>query len=87
MKKLTAIAACIAAFAASGAYAQSYQYGEPDQYAQPYQYGPADQYAQPYQYGPPVQYAQPVCEYPAQWVWRGFWNCEYAQPVYYPRSY
>lgn len=81
MKKLTAIAACIAAFAASGADAQSYQYGEPDQY------GPPDQYAQSYQYGPPVQYAQPVCGYPAHWVWRGFWNCEYAQPIYYPRPY
>ena len=34
--------------------------------------------------------AQPVCAYPAQWVWRGYWNCEipvrgyYAPPYYYP---
>jgi hypothetical protein len=34
-----------------------------------------------------VQYAQPICTYPAHWVWRGYWNCEYPVPVHYPRSY
>jgi hypothetical protein len=34
-----------------------------------------------------VQYAQPVCGYPAHWVWRGYWSCEYRAPVYYPQFY
>jgi hypothetical protein len=34
-----------------------------------------------------VQYAQPICRYPAHWVWRGFWSCEYAAPVYHARPY
>ena len=33
---------------------------------------------------PVLSYAQPVCAYPAQWVWRGYWSCEYPGPEYYP---
>jgi hypothetical protein len=37
---------------------------------------------------PAAALAQPFCEYPAQWVWRGYWSCEYPAPVhYYPRAY
>jgi hypothetical protein len=36
---------------------------------------------------PAVANAQPVCAYPAQWVWRGYWSCEYPVPAYYPSSY
>jgi uncharacterized membrane protein YgcG len=36
---------------------------------------------------PVVAYAQPVCAYPAQWVWRGYWNCEYPVSAYYPPPY
>src|SRR5450759_2890843 len=34
-----------------------------------------------------VQYAQSGCTYPAHWVWRGYWNCEYSAPAYYSPSY
>ena len=36
---------------------------------------------------PVVANAQPVCPYPAQWVWRGYWNCEYPARVYYAPPY
>ena len=36
---------------------------------------------------PVAGYAQPVCAYPAQWVWRGYWNCEYPARVYYAPPY
>ncbi len=37
---------------------------------------------------PAAALAQPFCEYPARWVWRGYWSCEYPAPVYYyPRAY
>jgi hypothetical protein len=36
---------------------------------------------------PVVAYAQPVCAYPAHWVWRGYWSCEYPAPMYYPLSF
>ena len=36
---------------------------------------------------PAVSYAQPVCAYPAQWVWRGYWNCEYSARAYYAPPY
>jgi uncharacterized membrane protein YgcG len=36
---------------------------------------------------PVVAHAQPVCAYPAQWVWRGYWNCEYPAQVYYAPPY
>jgi hypothetical protein len=36
---------------------------------------------------PVVANAQPVCAYPAQWVWRGYWSCEYPAPVYYAPPY
>jgi len=36
---------------------------------------------------PAAAYAQPVCSYPAHWVWRGYWNCEYPAQVYYAPPY
>jgi hypothetical protein len=37
---------------------------------------------------PAAAVAQPICEYPARWIWRGYWSCEYPAPVYYsPRTY
>ena len=37
---------------------------------------------------PAAALAQPFCEYPARWVWRGYWSCEYPAPTYYyPRAY
>jgi hypothetical protein len=36
---------------------------------------------------PAVAFAQPFCAYPAHWVWRGYWNCEYPAPMYYPSSF
>jgi uncharacterized membrane protein YgcG len=36
---------------------------------------------------PVVANAQPVCPYPAKWVWRGYWSCEYPAPVYYAPPY
>jgi len=36
---------------------------------------------------PVIAYAQPVCAYPAQWVWRGYWSCEYPAPTYYAPPY
>ena len=36
---------------------------------------------------PVVAYAQPVCAYPAQWVWRGYWSCEYPAQSYYAPPY
>ncbi len=36
---------------------------------------------------PVVAYAQPACPYPAQWVWRGDWNCEYSARAYYAPPY
>lgn len=36
---------------------------------------------------PAVAYAQPVCAYPARWIWRGYWSCEYPVPMYYPGAY
>jgi hypothetical protein len=33
-----------------------------------------------------VQYVQPICRFPARWIWRGFWSCEYPAPVFYPRQ-
>jgi hypothetical protein len=34
-----------------------------------------------------AQYAQPVCAYPAHWIWRGYWSCEYPARVYYAPTY
>src|SRR5674476_581329 len=36
---------------------------------------------------PVVANAQPLCAYPAQWVWRGYWSCEYPARVYYAPPY
>lgn len=36
---------------------------------------------------PVIAYAQPVCAYPAQWVWRGYWSCEYPARMYYAPPY
>ena len=36
---------------------------------------------------PVVANAQPVCAYPAHWIWRGYWSCEYPAPMYNPSSY
>jgi hypothetical protein len=36
---------------------------------------------------PVVASAQPVCAYPAQWVWRGYWSCEYPGGMYYGPPY
>lgn len=36
---------------------------------------------------PVAAYAQPVCAYPAQWVWRGYWSCEYPAQTYYAPPY
>lgn len=36
---------------------------------------------------PAVAYAQPVCAYPAQWIWRGYWSCEYPARTYYAPPY
>lgn len=36
---------------------------------------------------PVVAHAQPLCAYPAQWVWRGYWNCEYPARAYYAPPY
>ena len=36
---------------------------------------------------PVAAYAQPVCAYPARWIWRGYWSCEYPARVYYAPPY
>ncbi len=36
---------------------------------------------------PAVASAQSVCAYPAQWVWRGYWSCEYPARAYYAPPY